>query len=80
MNKTKTFIALTLLFSLIALVASACGGAGTATNGEMKKIIDKKTSNIYRDQQINNIQVETLIIGLPEENPPLNNYCCDTQY
>ena len=45
MNKTKTSIALTILFSLIALAAAACGGAGTTAGGDMKKIIDKKVSD-----------------------------------
>ena len=44
MNKTIKTIASIGIFSLIAL-AMACGGAGTATSGDMKKIMDKKVDD-----------------------------------
>jgi hypothetical protein len=44
MNKTKMLIGSIILFSLIIL-AAACGGAGTATDSGMKKIMDKKVSD-----------------------------------
>ncbi len=43
MTKIIKIIGLTALFSLIAM-AMACGGSGTATGSNMKKIIDKKVN------------------------------------
>ena len=45
MNKTIRIITFVGIISLIAL-AVACGGAGTATSGDMKKIMDKKEGNL----------------------------------
>lgn len=44
MKKITKIIALIGIVSLIAL-AAACGGAGTATGGDMKKIMDKKVND-----------------------------------
>ena len=43
MNKTIRIIAFIGMISLIIL-AVACSGAGTATSGDMKKIMDKKVN------------------------------------
>lgn len=45
MNRTTRIIGITTLFSLIA-IAAACGGAGTATGGDMKTIAEKKEGNV----------------------------------
>ncbi len=45
MNKTKTLIGSTILFSLIALAAACGGGAGTVTDSGMNKIMEKKVSD-----------------------------------
>lgn len=44
MNKTLKIIAFIGVISLFAL-AAACGGASTATGGDMKKIMDKKVND-----------------------------------
>ncbi len=44
MTKTTKIIGLTILLSLVA-IAAACGGVGTATGSDMKKIAEKKVND-----------------------------------